>query len=225
MNIKSPNGEWFGFGESILNTGSFQEDTSNQSSTKATYTGWGSTDEEMTFANPISGKWYIEIRHDGGVGPSTFSIKSNYLMYSEEPTITTETIKAEPTLKLQVGANEGNTFSIDLTDARTASLGIVDLNVLSHGNANHAITLIDKAIQLVSSDRTKYGAYQNALEHIGNNVSNYKMNLTASESQVRDLDMSKEITELTKNQVILQASQAMSAQANQITHSILQLLK
>lgn len=114
---------------------------------------------------------------------------------------------------------------MQLSDARASNLGIDQLNVLSNTEANQAIARIDKAIQLVSSERTKYGAYQNALEHINNNVTNYKVNLTASESRIRDLDMPKEITKLTNNQVILQSAQAMLAQANQSSQNILEFLK
>ncbi|WP_267894863.1 flagellin [Lentibacillus sp. Marseille-P4043] len=84
---------------------------------------------------------------------------------------------------------------------------------------------MDTAIQKATSERSRFGAYQNALEHINNNVSNYKMNLTAAESQLRDLDMAKEITKLANKQVLLQSSQAMLSQANQIPQSLLQFLK
>ncbi|QNK90695.1 hypothetical protein H7992_18815 [Sporosarcina sp. resist] len=128
-------------------------------------------------------------------------------------------------LLLQVGANTNKQFRVQLSDARAINLGIDQLNVLSNTEANQALARIDKAIQLVSTERTKYGAYQNALEHINNNVTNYKVNLTASESRIRDLDMPKEITKLTNNQVILQSAQAMLAQANQSSQSILEFLK
>ena len=169
----------------------------------------------------MCGNWYIEIRHDGGDSSSKFNLKSNYLIHGgDSTTTTTETNVKSPTLNLQIGANTGNSFLIDLTDARTAALGIDELVVDTRLKADEAIALIDKAIQLVSAERTKHGAYQNALEHINSNVTNYKVNLTASESRIRDLDMPKEITKLTNNQVILQ-----SAQANQSSQNILEFLK
>jgi len=225
LNIKSPNGEVFGFSESILPGNHYQEDTTNTSSTKATYTGYGSEDEKMTFEEPISGKWYIEIRHTGGDTSSTFTLKSNYLIHGGDSTPTTETIKNKPALNLQIGANVGDTFLMDLSDVRTKALGIEQLTLDSRSNASQAIALIDKAVDLVSSERTKFGAYQNLLEHIENNVANYKSNLSSAESKIRDLDMSKEITALTKQQVLLQSSQAMLVQANQLSQSLLELLK
>ncbi len=141
----------------------------------------------------------------------------------EIPTNSTE--KGPFDLLLQVGANAHQQFKVQLSDVRTSELGIDQLTVLSHSSANQAIEIIDKAIQLVSSERTKYGSYQNALEHLKNNVSNYKLNLTAAESQLRDIDFSKEITKLTNKQVLLQSAQAMLTQANQSSQSILQFLK
>ncbi|WP_158232672.1 flagellin [Sporosarcina sp. P26b] len=128
-------------------------------------------------------------------------------------------------LLIQVGPNTGQNLKLQLSDVRTNKLGIANLNVLSHENANASLAKIDKAMETVTSERTKFGAYQNALEHIGKNVSNYQENLTASESRIRDLDMASEITKLSNNQIILQASQAMMSQANQVTQGVLQLLK
>lgn len=129
-------------------------------------------------------------------------------------------------LELQVSANAGQIFTINLFDARTPNLGIDDIKVDPWEEAQKAIEKIDAAIQKASSARGRFGAYQNALEHIKNNVSNYKINLTAAESQLRrDLDMAKEMTRLANKQVVLQASQARLAKANQIPQSILQFLK
>ncbi|MEK3764721.1 flagellin [Solibacillus sp. FSL K6-4121] len=129
------------------------------------------------------------------------------------------------TLFLQVGAIGGQTMKIELFDARTHKLGVDDLQLDPYTEAQKAILKIDEAIQLASSHRSKFGSYQNALQHIEKNVSNYKINLTNAESQIRDVDISKEIVTLTNQQVLLQASTAMLAQANQLTSSILQFLK
>ena len=129
------------------------------------------------------------------------------------------------TIFLQVGANEGQQLAIVLTDARTTALGISQLTVDNRGAAEKAIALVDTAIQIISSERSKYGVYQNTLEHIEANVVNYHENLLSSESRIRDLDISDEVTKLTNQQMILQSAQAMMAQANQITQGILQILK
>ncbi|OME01072.1 hypothetical protein BSK54_14530 [Paenibacillus odorifer] len=129
------------------------------------------------------------------------------------------------TVNLQVGANSGNNFAVKLTDARTTALGIADIDLSTRQGAELAISKIDKAINTVSSRRSMYGAYQNALEHIHNNLTNYEVNLTAAESRIRDADMAKEMMKLTKYNVLSQASQAMLAQANQQPQGVLELLK
>ncbi|MBP1155150.1 MULTISPECIES: flagellin [unclassified Paenibacillus] len=128
-------------------------------------------------------------------------------------------------IHLQVGPNSGDDFIIHLFDARTTNLGIDDILVDPIGKAQEAIEKLDKALETVSSERVKFGAYQNVLEHIKNNVSNYKSNITASESQIRDADLPKEILNLTNKKIVLESSHVMLTQANQMTQSVLQFLK
>jgi flagellin len=66
---------------------------------------------------------------------------------------------------------------------------------------------------------------QNRLEHVANNLGVYQENLTASESQIRDVDMASEMANLTKLQVLQQAGTSMLAQANQEPQSVLSLLR
>jgi flagellin len=126
---------------------------------------------------------------------------------------------------LQVGANGGETFAVDLSDVRTSALGIDQIRVDPRDKAVEAIGKIDEAISKVSSERSKYGAYQNALEHIHNNVANYSVNLSSAESRIRDADTAKEMMEMTKSNILSQAAQAMLVQANQTPESVLQLLR
>lgn len=67
-------------------------------------------------------------------------------------------------------------------------------------NAQSSMAKIQNAINIVSAERARLGAYQNRLEHTLNNVQNYAENLSASESRIRDADMAKEMTELTRSQ-------------------------
>jgi flagellin len=130
-----------------------------------------------------------------------------------------------PDLHLQVGANEGEIFKVDLTDARTEALGIDKLKVDPWEEAAKAITKVDQALNLVSSERGKFGSYQNALEHILNNVGNTALNLTAANSRIEDADIAKEMIELTKSNILSEATQAMLSQANKQPETVLQLLK
>lgn len=119
-----------------------------------------------------------------------------------------------------VTASYLNTASVDNDGAAEAALDIT-----SHDKATNAISIIDDAINLVSNERSKLGAYQNRLEHTINNLNTSSENLTAAESRIRDVDMAKEMMDFTKNNILNQAATAMLAQANQMPQTVLQLLR
>ena len=83
---------------------------------------------------------------------------------------------------------------------------------------------IDAAIGEINEERARLGALQNRFEHEINNDSTYHENLQAAESRIRDVDMAEEMMEYTKNNILVQAAQAMLAQANYLPQGILQLL-
>lgn len=139
-------------------------------------------------------------------------------------TWTNDTIE-DKNIILQVGPNEGHQFKVKLTDARTSTLGIDAVDMTTREGAEQAIALIDSASQYVSTERSKFGSYMNALDHIANNVGIYKETLSAAESGLRDADIAEQMMNLTKDQVILQSAQSMMAQVNQMSQGILQLLK
>lgn len=143
---------------------------------------------------------------------------------------------------LQIGANASESLTLSLGVMDAATLGIArnaDFSILSTAGVNavlgvnvstanaaqQAITAFDKAISLVSAERSKLGAFQNRLEHTVTNLQTANENLTSAESRIRDTDMAKSMTEYTKNNILNQAGQAMLAQANQLPQGILQLLK
>lgn len=112
-------------------------------------------------------------------------------------------------LILHIGSNESQSMRVFLTDARSSSLGVQSVSVLTNESAGSAILKIDHAITEVSEERSKYGAYQNRLEHASNNLMKSFENLTTSESIIRDVDMAKESMNQTKLTILSQASQAM----------------
>ncbi len=128
-------------------------------------------------------------------------------------------------LTAHIGANEGQTMTLNISSMGSVDLGVSGIRVDSQGQAESAITTIQSAIDRVSAERSKLGAYQNRLEHTINNLGTTSENLTASESRIRDVDMAKEMMEFTKNNILAQAAQAMLAQANQAPQGVLQLLK
>ncbi len=100
-----------------------------------------------------------------------------------------------------------------------------DINITDADKARHAISIANGAIDMVSSMRSDFGAMQNRLDHTINNLGVQHENITAAESRIRDVDMAKEMMAYTKNNILVQASQAMLAQANQVPQGVLQLLQ
>lgn len=98
-------------------------------------------------------------------------------------------------------------------------------DVSTRANAEGSITTINKAIEKVSTERSKLGAMQNRLEHTIKNLDTSAENLQAAESRIRDVDMAKEMMEFTKQNILQQASTAMLAQANSLPQGVLQLLR
>lgn len=124
------------------------------------------------------------------------------------------------------GAAAGQAEVNKLTDVGNVSgKAVYALDIQSHKTATAAISVIDAAINQVSAERSKLGAFQNRLEHTISNLGNSAENLQAAESRIRDVDMANEMMAFTKNNILSQASQAMLAQANQRPQSVLQLLQ
>ncbi|MGE4213278.1 MAG: flagellin [Anaerotignaceae bacterium] len=130
-------------------------------------------------------------------------------------------------LQLQVGdtAENFNKVSVGIDDMSSYSLGLSTVDISSQSGADSALAKIKSAINTVSATRGKLGATQNRLEHTINNLAVTTENITEAESRIRDVDMAKEMTEYTQNNILSQASQAMLAQANQLPQGVLQLLQ
>ena len=123
----------------------------------------------------------------------------------------------------QIGTHTTNatTFKKTLTTGKAVS----NISVTTAAKAKEAIDIANDAIDQISSMRSDFGALQNRLEHTINNLSVQSENITAAESRIRDVDMAKEMMAYTKNNILVQASQAMLAQANQVPQGVLQLLQ
>jgi len=117
--------------------------------------------------------------------------------------------------------------SINIKAASTEKMNALTLATMNAQNKPTEVTttLVEEAITEVNTTRAAYGALQNQLEHASNNMATTKENLQAAESRIRDVDMAEEMMEYTKNNILLQAAQAMLAQANAQPQGILQLLQ
>ena len=134
-----------------------------------------------------------------------------------------------------IGANMDQRERVFIGTMTAQGLGIQGTAGLPHtasfislstpDKANQTLGRVDVALRRVSKQRADLGAYQNRLEHARVGLSVGAENLQASESQIRDTDMAAEVVEFTKNQILVQAINAMLAQANQQSQSVLQLLQ
>ncbi|MBF0498588.1 MAG: hypothetical protein HQM09_00510 [Candidatus Riflebacteria bacterium] len=125
----------------------------------------------------------------------------------------------------QIGADQGETMKVAFANMSADALGVGSLDMTSIHGAEVALGKLNMAIDKVSAERSKLGAFQNRLEYSINNLRNTQTNLTAAESRIRDTDVSTEMIEFTRDQIVSQSGNAMLAQANTIPQSVLQLLK
>jgi flagellin len=109
--------------------------------------------------------------------------------------------------------------------AQTISINTIITASFTSLTATSTLGQVETAISAVSTERAKLGAVQNRLEYTSNNLGTTVENLTASESRIRDTDMASEMVKLTKDNILLQASQAMLAQANSQPQGVLSLLR
>ncbi len=134
-----------------------------------------------------------------------------------------------------VGANSGQSISVNLSTAglagtgitgfSTAGLGIATVQVDSANNASAAMTFIDSALSGIGAVRADLGALSNRFQSTIRNLTNISENVSAARSQIRDTDFAKETAELTRAQIIQQASTTILAQANQRPQAALSLLQ
>ncbi|WP_036226215.1 flagellin [Mesoaciditoga lauensis] len=146
----------------------------------------------------------------------------------------------------QVGANQSQTIQLGINDMGAQALGLETtvepaknadslkigdsgyystIDVTTKEGAQSAITLVDNAIQVVSTESAKLGAIQNRLTHITHNLQTASTNLTSAQSTIKDVDMAKEMMTFSKQQILLQSSMAMLAQANSNPQQVLRLFR
>ncbi len=175
--------------------------------------------------NQVSGLTFSVTNTKGQVQKSANAVLDNF----------TESIRAQNksndnAINLQVGTKANQSIRVGLTDMRAEALGLqssngTTLNIGTQQYANAAINVLDNAVQKALDQQTTIGSVQSRLSYTASNLTTASENVQASESTIRDADMAKEMTEYTKNNVLLQAAQSMLAQANQSSSSVLSLLQ
>ena len=133
--------------------------------------------------------------------------------------------------QFQIGPNAGDenkiNISIDPVSSEALEIDetIAGTNIETLTDAVSALTELGSAIDIVSGIRSNLGTIQNRLAYTVASVDNAAENLSSSESAIRDLDISDEITNFTKSQILVQAGMAMLAQANAVPQNVLALFR
>ncbi len=126
-----------------------------------------------------------------------------------------------------VGANSGQTISVNISRSGgfgASGLSLAATTVATAAGASAALTAIDSAISTIGSQRADLGALQNRFQSTIRNLSNVSENLAGARSRIRDTDFATETANLTRNQIVQQASISVLSQANQRPQSALSLL-
>ena len=133
------------------------------------------------------------------------------------------------TVTLQVGLNDSSSDQIQVQLGGVSLAAITGSAALLSGstedNALAALSTIDTAIGNVSTARSTFGAAMNRLEIAQSNIQTMRLNLTAANSRIRDVDVASETAQMSRNQVLSQAGLAVLSQANQLPQMALKLLQ
>jgi flagellin len=130
---------------------------------------------------------------------------------------------AAQTFQIGYDSSSSSQLSVSLVTVTASELGLASGNVATAGAAFLALGTINAAVQELADSRGTVGAVQNRLIYASNNLSITVENFTAAESTIRDVDMAAEMTNFTKNQILVQAGTAMLAQANMAPQLVLSL--
>lgn len=151
---------------------------------------------------------------------------ANDTQFNTQPLLAGGTISTSG-ITLFIGANASQTMVVLIGTANAAALGVLttQLSVDTAADASSTIANVDSALNTLAGIRANIGAMENRLQLTVSNLQTQGQNMTAAQSQIRDLDMAAEITTMTQFQILEQSSTAMLAQANQAPQSLLTLLK
>ena len=131
---------------------------------------------------------------------------------------------ADRSLNFQIGANQKQAIKFGVINTSAEALGLKGLDITNVESATRALGAIDKAVQTISSERSKLGSLQNRMNSTINNLTVTATNLQSTESKIRDVDVAKETVEFTRNQIMMQAGTAQLAQAKGLNQNAMQLM-
>ena len=175
--------------------------------------------------NQISGITISVTNTKGAVQKSANAVLDNF-----SESIRAQNKSTDNAMVLQVGTKANQSIKVGLTDMRAEALGLqsssgANIQIGTQQQANAAISVLDNAVAKALDQQTTIGSIESRLEYTSANLTTASENVQSSESTIRDANMAKEMTEYTKNNVLMQAAQSMLAQANQSSSSVLSLLQ
>ena len=175
--------------------------------------------------NQLSGLTISILDQDGNVKKAANAALDQFKQYQRA-----ENETGDMSLNFHIGSEANVAIKVGMSDMRSQALGLkgsdgTRIDVFTKEHANAAINVIENALTKALDQQTTIGAIEARLEYTSTNLTTSSENVQAAESTIRDADMAKEMTNYTKNNVLLQAAQAMLAQANQNSSAVLSLLQ
>ena len=193
----------------------------------------GQTDDAVASLNAVASKAADSVGYmqqlNLQTGSAYYLDADNKQYETANSAMTVDLSNLKDAISTDVRANAATYADTENVTANQATLGkattLTAPNVSDYSSANATIDAVQKAINLVSSQRSALGALQNRLEHTVANLDNVSENTSSAESRIRDTDMADEMVTYSKNNILAQAGQSMLAQANQSTQGVLSLLQ
>lgn len=197
------------------------------------------TDVETVDGNPALLFKALQPGVDGQIAGLTINVvnkdgstnlTANAVLNDFREAIRAENESPDNALVFQIGAKANQTVKMGFSDMRSTALGLrandgTSLSITTQEKANAAINVLDLAIGKALTVQTNIGSVENRMNFTAANITTANENTQATESIIRDADMAREMTAYTKNNVLVQASQSMLAQANQNSSAVLSLLQ
>lgn len=177
---------------------------------------WTNPFEKESNIDGLTVKWASDIPNDHKAGSSVEWHNAD--------------IQIKGGMRFHTGTESSQNLFVALSNVDARAMGLMDDNnntikVTTQTKAEAAISQLDKSINRALNQLTTIGAIQSRLEYTAMNLTTAHENTTSAESTIRDADMAKEMTEYTKNNVLMQSAQSMLSQANQNSSAALSLLQ
>jgi flagellin len=155
-------------------------------------------------------------------------LQESYKVYAESNinvgTAASEVLHVGPNYSSGLGGAQANEIKVNYTAVDTRGLGLHAQSIDSKTAADKAIDRLDETIKIISGNRAAIGTYINRLDYTVNNIASMQYNIQDAEGRIRDTDFSKETTEFTRNQIMVQSATSMLAQANSLPQTVLGLI-